>query len=212
MLKKEESEFINKKPNKIFIETFDELNNILNSKDNNDNKVKRLKCFILNLNQTYKEVDTIILFPTYIASLEFAYNKLFYNFSIYLCQFLKEMTIKSPVFSTLKLNEKNYEDNNSTKNYLEKKVKRENFSFIKKPKEKKISKKVKKIKEYDEFKTAQKFLENFENLILFLKIFSPIFKKVSENRDDKKNITRLIIFLLYFNYFKKKKLFLKKKN
>ena len=109
-----------------------------------------------------------------------------------------------PLFNLTKFGNDNTNLNsNSEIDLLQKKKKRNKNSSKKDNKVKKDSKKI--IKNINEYKNDDEFLNTFNNLILFLNIFLPIFEILCKDPTDKNNITRLKIFLFYLNYFEEKR-------
>ena len=86
----QQKEFIDSEPNKMFLKIFTGIKQILES--NKDKKTKRNEIFNLidKLSKLYTGINKMVLFPTLIASENYSYNKLLFDF-IYCLEQLKKL-------------------------------------------------------------------------------------------------------------------------
>ena len=88
-----QKEFIELEPNKFFIYIYKELNNLLESKKKENLIKENIINLILKWNKIYIELNNMVLFPTLIASKNYSYNKLIFDFIYYIKQFILQKKI-----------------------------------------------------------------------------------------------------------------------
>ena len=200
----EQKKFIELEPNKFFIYIYNELKNLIESQKDENWIRQNLHDLVTKWNGTYKEINQMILFPTLIASQNYCYNKLIFDFIHRLQQFLKKKNDKKKRKSSVKINESdaNYESEDKSesdvdyesKNEMENEDEPEDENKIEleneeEPKyvENKLNKKEAKIKE--EKKIVKFTTSKIENTDIKLLKKKRSKSENSENSDDKEYIS-----------------------
>ena len=90
----EQKEFFELEPNKFFIYVYKQLYNLLESKIDDNSKRGNIFYFIEKWYNIYKKINEMVLFPTLIASKNYCYNKLIFDFMHSLLLFIKKRNNK----------------------------------------------------------------------------------------------------------------------
>ena len=218
---KKQKEFIYSEPNKMFLKIFTEIKQIL--KANKDKKTKRNEIFnlIVKLSKLYTDINDKFLFPTLIASENYSYNKLLFDFIYCLEQFLGKRPDKIKNNTSKEenneleynLNEnKNLEGKNLDKNKKESKpkFKTEKYEIKNMNNQNLLNKKRQKTDGNEngnltEYENDDEFIESFQNLIFFISQFEKVLNFIVENKNDEENIIRIEIFIWYLFFYEEER-------
>ena len=210
--KDEQKEFISFEPSKMLLQIFCEIESIFNSKNNKNNKRTSFSDLINKYNYIYKDINNMVLFPTLIASENYAYNKSIFDFVHCIKKFLKKRTFEN-------LDNRFTKENISENNDIDTKDNKTDLSNIKieeDPKEtdevdllnqKRAREQSLKIKvnqednEYVDYDNDDEFYESLGRLIFFLKSFQNVFKEISKNECGEENILKIRIIIFYLNCY-----------
>ena len=214
-----EKEFILSEPNKMFLNIFQKIKDIIESQK--DIKVTRdaLSNLLIKLNSIYCNINKMVLFPILIASENYCYNKLIFDFIYCLEQFLRKRKTIVEYNKSSDESEEVKDQENNTLNSDENKIKKKSgilFNVIntesietnllnKKRKRSKSSESENNEKDYEQYDNDNEFIRSFIKLVEFLNIFEKLFKKISEKKNDSENILRIQIFLFYLYGYEEKR-------
>ena len=207
-----QKEFISFEPSKMLLQIFGEIESIFNSKNNKNNKRTSFSDLINKYNYIYKDINNMALFPTLIASENYAYNKSIFDFVHCLKKFLKKRTFEN-------LDNRFTKENISENNDIETKDNKTDLSNTKIEEDPKETDKIDllnqkrsreqslKIKvnqednEYVDYDNDDEFYESLGRLIFFLKSFQNVFKEISKNECGEENILKIRIIIFYLNCY-----------
>jgi len=225
-----EKEFISFEPSKMFLKIFGEIEAIFNSANNKDEKRASFSALINKYYLIYNDINNMILFPTLIASENYAYNKSIFDFVYCIKQFLKKRNFENLSNTIKEKNNPSNEDtdtkdnktdlnNNEKEDSQNKKI---NFITTKENENEKVvnllnqkrsrspspsfnSKSSEEDDKYIDYANIDEFYDSFEKMYFFLKSFEIVFKELSKNECGEDYILKIQIVIFYLNCFEEER-------
>ena len=213
----QQKEFISLKPNKMFLRIFNEIKRIFAQKRDITIIKKELTDLLIKFNKIYNSINEMVLFPTLIASDNYCYNKLLFDFIYCINQFLqkrinyqdkylkKDESVNSDKSNSdfkdneIKNQKKKIKDNPKIQSDVERgdEISESENILNKKRRRSSSSESDNQEFKYVEYESDDEFFESFKKLIKFMNFFEEIFNLISKEENHQENILKIQIFLFY---------------